>query len=198
MKSVLQDPNRNLRELLVADMYPYQIIVEALQQAMQQFTWTLGNLKYTVALLFKHLSNNMPVHPLDTSDDYFSKTTSSMEASAVAALEWACVADWRSKPDDTMDWMSWMYERVEQLTIIIMEQRIEWDRKGPEHPDVLYLNNERRKFFQDLLAGNIPTLRKALEERDDEVIRLFDDIPSIANDTSTNSKKPRLFKNGIL
>ena len=42
-------------------------------------------------------------------------------------------------------------------------------------------------------------MRKALEERDDEVIRLFDDdIPSIANDTSTNSKKPRLFKNGIL
>ena len=64
--------------------------------------------------------------------------------------------------------------------------------------DVLYLNNERRKFFQDLLAGNIPTLRKALEERDDEVIRLFDDIPSIDNDTSTNNKKPRLFKNGIL
>ena len=138
------------------------------------------------------------IHPLDTSDDYFSKTTSSMEASAVAALEWACVADWRPKPDDTTDWMAWMYERVEQLTIIIMEQRIEWDRKGSEHPDVLCLNNERRKFFQDLLAGNIPTMREALEERDDEVIRLFDDIPSIANDTSTNSKKPRLFKNGIL
>ena len=64
----MQDPNRNLRELLVVDMYPYQIIVEALQQAMQQFTWTLGNLKYTVALLCKHLSNNMPVNPLDTSD----------------------------------------------------------------------------------------------------------------------------------
>ena len=80
-------------------------------------------------------------------------------------------------------------ETCAQLTIIIMEQRIEWDRKGPEHPDVLYLNNERRKFFQ----GTIPTMRKALE-----VIRLFDDIPSIANDTSTNSKKPRLFKNGIL
>ena len=41
-------------------------------------------------------------------------------------------------------------------------------------------------------------MRKALEGRDDEVIRLFDEIPSIANDTSTNSKKPRLFKNGIL
>ena len=38
-------------------------------------------------------------------------------------------------------------------------------------------------------------IRKALEERDDEVIRLFDDdIPSIDNDTSTNSKKPRLFR----
>ena len=102
------------------------------------FTWTLGNLKYTVALLFKHLSNNL--------------TTTS----ARPLHQWACVADWRPKPDDSMDWMSLMYERVEQLTIIII---IEWDRKGPEHPDVLYLNNGRRKFFQDLLAGNIPTRR---------------------------------------
>ena len=86
-----------------------------------------------------------------------------------------------------------MYERVEQLMIIIMEQRIEWDRKGPEHSDVLYLNNARRKIFQELLAGNISTMRKALEGRDDEVIR-FDDIPPIADDTSTNS----IFKNGIL
>ena len=66
--------------------YPYQIIIEALQQAMQQFTWTLGNLKYNLALLSKHLRNNLPVHPLDTSDEYFSKTTLSMRYLAITAL----------------------------------------------------------------------------------------------------------------
>ena len=39
-------------------------------------------------------------------------------------------------------------ETCAQLTIIIMEQRIEWDRKGPEHPDVLYLNNESFKIYE--------------------------------------------------
>ena len=131
---------------------------------------------------------------VDSSDEYFSKTTSSMEASAIAALEWACVTDWRLRPSHSKDWITWMYERVEELTIIVREQRVEWHAKATEeHPDVLSLNSERKRFFQEfLLTGSITAKSIAQAQCEDEVC-LFDD-----STTSTTSKKPRLFKDGIL
>ena len=48
-KAVLQDPNRNLRELQIKDGFPYQFTVERLQEAMQQYNWTPG------IILLKHI-----------------------------------------------------------------------------------------------------------------------------------------------
>ena len=79
-------------------------------------------------------------------------------------------------------------------TIIVREQRVEWHAKATEeHPDVLSLNSERKRFFQEfLLTGSITAKSIAQAQCEDEVC-LFDD-----STTSTTSKKPRLFKDGIL
>ena len=38
----MQNPSRNLRELSVRLEFPFQMVVEKLQEVMQQYTWTLG------------------------------------------------------------------------------------------------------------------------------------------------------------
>ena len=41
-----------------------------------------------------------------------------------------------------------MYQRVEELTVIVGEQRIDWNAKIVEqHPDVNILNTDRVKYF---------------------------------------------------
>ena len=42
-EALLPNPNRNLRELQVEGRHPLQLIVESLQQALLQYTWTPGN-----------------------------------------------------------------------------------------------------------------------------------------------------------
>ena len=42
MSQVLEDPNRNLRKLQIELGFPYQMVVEKCQEALNQFTWTPG------------------------------------------------------------------------------------------------------------------------------------------------------------
>ena len=48
-KAIFQDPDRNLRELQIKYGFPYQFIVERLQEAMQQYNWTPG------IIILKHI-----------------------------------------------------------------------------------------------------------------------------------------------
>ena len=74
-------------------------------------------------------------------------TTSSMEATAIAGLEWACIHDWKAKPDLKLDWVSWMYKRVGELEVLVKQQRTEWMEKGSLHPSVIQLNEDRKSYF---------------------------------------------------
>ena len=127
---------------------------------------------------------------VETSDEYLSKTTSAMEATAIAGLEWACVHDWIPRPDKDIDWITWMYQRVGELTVMVKAQRKEWIERGDEDLEVKALNDQRRRYFIALSeeqAGN--RVFSAAEDSDDESL--------VEVGILTENKKPRLFKDGF-
>ena len=84
---------------------------------------------------------------VETSDEYLSKTTSAMEATAIVGLEWACVHDWLPKPDKDLAWISWMYQRVGELAVMVKAQRKKWIEKGDLDREVKLMNDQRRRYF---------------------------------------------------
>ena len=84
--------------------------------------------------------------PIESSDLYFQSTTFSMEATDIAGLEWACVHDWKLKPDLKLDWASWMYKRVGELEVLVKQQRTEWMESF--HPSVIQLNETRGRLIR--------------------------------------------------
>ena len=89
-----------------------------------------------------------------------------------------------------------MYQRVEELTVIVREQRRDWNAKIVEqHPDVNILNADRVKYFgqRNTPGGNERNSRVLENELYSDDDSLFDE-----NSVAGDSKKPRYFKDGIL
>ena len=134
---------------------------------------------------------------IESLDEYFQKTTCSMEATAIAGLEWACVYSWASNPDgNSVNWVTWMYSRVAEIKSILIEQRLAWAVK--EQDLQVRFNQDRKAYFLSIRGEARTRQGNPYDSDEDSLFDEREDSLLLVGGEGIGVKKPRLFKDGIL